>query len=167
MSSPENMWKKREERLAEQARLKAEEEARMSLEVIEFMQNLWHLHEDTERYAWTDEEGRKQAKDQKNRLAFLREHLPGHKKFEIPVSSSVTLHLKGSVVVNARTKEEADLIARRAFDVYMGEIEGDVGYSDRWHEYVFDCIDQENPGPSGVVELEIGLDSSGRGVTTS
>jgi hypothetical protein len=166
MSSPENIWKKREERLAEQARLKAEEEARMSLEIIEVMQNLWHLRND-ERFNWTDEEVKEQAKDHKKRLAFLREHLPGHKKFKIPVSGSMTIHLKGSVVVNARTKEEADLIARQACDVYMGEIEGDVGYSDRWHEYVFDYINKENPSPSGVVELEIELDSSARGETTS
>ena len=79
----------------------------------------------------------------------------------------MTIQVKGSVVVNARTKEEADLIARQACNLYMGEIESDVGYSDRWHEYVFDYINEETPGPSGVVELEIELDSSGRGVTTS
>ena len=149
-------WRaEREKERLEKERLKAEEETRMALEVIEFMQNLWYLYEDTERFDWTEEEGQKQAKAHNKRLAFLREHLPGHKEFEIPVSGSMVVHAEGTVKVKARTKDEAESIAQETLDCYLCEVDSDIGHVDRWIEYVEHCVNERHPGPTGVVGLYI------------
>lgn len=139
MSSPENILKEREEERAEQARRKAERGTLMTIEIIDFLTQNFPSKRD---FHCSD------------LVRHLKEHLPGHREFVVPVRGTLTVDLLGRMTVRARTKEEAEAIAMAAFDDYAGEITSDIGYYERWEEYTREQISDHYPTLVELVEMD-------------
>lgn len=130
-----------EQEQAEVERLKAEADTKMSNEIIDFIKKDYPA-----------------SLRQGDIIAFLQKHLPGHNEYVIPVTHVEQLCISGNVRVRARSREDAERIAKFVAVLYAGEAASDIGYIEGWDEHVREVVTRE---------IEDGLRTRGGVSTTS